>query len=120
MKLLVYGAMGFQSRDADGVLRGGKQGIKVSPMVQRKMLPAGVTLFLALGGVLQACPTCKDSFTKTDGSNGSKMVSSGLNSTGLGFGWSVIFMLAAPATVASGLIWLVVKNGRHPAGGKVS
>jgi len=48
------------------------------------------------------------------------MVSSGLKSTGLGFGWSVIFMLAAPATVASGLIWLVVKNGRHPAAGKVS
>lgn len=79
-------------------------------------------LFFLLAGVfsLQACPTCKDSFTKTDGSNGSKMVSSGLNSIGRGFGWSVIFMLAAPASVASGLIWLVVKNARNPAGGKVS
>ena len=89
-------------------------------MIRKKMPLTGLTLLLALGGALQACPTCKDSFTKTDGSNGSKMVSSGLNSTGLGFGWSVIFMLAAPATVASGLIWLVVKNGRNPAGGKVS
>jgi len=89
-------------------------------MVRSKMFSAGVALFLVLGGLLQACPTCKDSFTKTDGSNGSKMVSGGLNATGLGFGWSVIFMLAAPATVASGLIWLVVKNSRNPAGGKVS
>ncbi len=89
-------------------------------MIRRLMLPTGFMLLLALGGVLQACPTCKDSFTKSDGSNGSKMVSSGLNSTGLGFGWSVIFMLAAPASVASGLIWLVVKNGRHSVGGKVS
>ena len=89
-------------------------------MIRRAKFLAGFAFLLAWGGVLQACPTCKDSFTKTDGSNGSKMVSSGLNSTGLGFGWSVIFMLAAPATVASGLIWLVVKNGRHAAGGKVS
>ena len=58
------------------------------------------------------CPTCKDSFTKEDSANGTKIVSKGLNSTGLGFGWSVLFMLAAPASVASGLVWLVVKNGR--------
>jgi len=89
-------------------------------MIRRNLLSVGFMILLSLGSALQACPTCKDSFTKTDGSNGSKMVSSGLNSTGLGFGWSVIFMLAAPATVASGLIWLVVKNGRHPAGEKVS
>lgn len=58
------------------------------------------------------CPTCKDSFTKEDSANGTKIVSKGLNSTGLGFGWSVLFMLAAPASVATGLVWLVVKNGR--------
>jgi hypothetical protein len=89
-------------------------------MTRRTKLLAGFAFLLAWGGVLQACPTCKDSFTKSDGSDGSKMVSSQLNSTGLGFGWSVIFMLAAPATVASGLLWLVVKNGRNPAGGKIS
>ena len=89
-------------------------------MTRKVIGSIGLALFLTLGGGLNACPTCKDSFTKTDGSNGSKMVSSGLNSIGLGFGWSVIFMLAAPATVAGGLIWLVVKNGRNPAGGKVS
>ena len=73
-------------------------------------------LFLA-GWLLSAtsalgCPTCKDSFTKEDSANGTKIVSKGLNSTGLGFGWSVLFMLAAPASVATGLVWLVVKNGR--------
>ncbi len=61
------------------------------------------------------CPTCKDSFTKEDSANGTKIVSKGLNSTGLGFGWSVLFMLAAPASVATGLVWLVVKNGRDPS-----
>ena len=73
-------------------------------------------LFLA-GWLLSAtsslgCPTCKDSFTKEDSANGTKIVAKGLNSTGLGFGWSVLFMLAAPASVATGLVWLVVKNGR--------
>jgi hypothetical protein len=38
----------------------------------------------------------------------------------LGFGWSVLFMLAAPASVASGLVWLVVTNGRSGAGDKLS
>jgi hypothetical protein len=27
----------------------------------------------------------------------------------------VLFMLAAPASVATGLVWLVVKNGRDPS-----
>jgi len=67
-----------------------------------------------------ACPTCKDSFTKEDSANGTKLVSKGLNSTGLGFGWSVLFMLAAPASVASGLVWLVVTNGRSGSGDKLS
>ena len=66
------------------------------------------------------CPTCKDSFTKEDSANGTKIVSKGLNSTGLGFGWSVLFMLAAPASVASGLVWLVVKNGRDGSGDRAS
>jgi hypothetical protein len=38
----------------------------------------------------------------------------------LGFGWSVIFMLAAPASVAGGLVWLVVKNGNEASQGKIS
>jgi hypothetical protein len=38
----------------------------------------------------------------------------------LGFGWSVLFMLAAPASVASGLVWLVVTNGRSGSGDKLS
>jgi hypothetical protein len=29
-------------------------------------------------------------------------------------------MLAAPASVASGLVWLVVKNGREPMGNRPS
>jgi hypothetical protein len=75
----------------------------------------------ALGFVsAEACPTCKDSFTKEDTGNGTKLVSKELNSTGLGFGWSVLFMLAAPASVASGLVWLVVKNGREPIGNRPS
>lgn len=69
---------------------------------------------------VSACPTCKDSFTKEDAANGTKIVSKGLNSTGLGFGWSVLFMLAAPASVASGLVWLVVKNGRDGGGDSAS
>ena len=77
------------------------------------MLVAGV-------GALQACPTCKDSFMKKDDAGGPQMVSDKLNSVGLGFGWSVIFMLAAPASVAGGLVWLVVKNGHETTQGKVS
>ena len=57
---------------------------------------------------------------RKDDAGGPQMVTDKLNSVGLGFGWSVIFMLAAPASVAGGLVWLVVKNGRNPAGGKVS
>ncbi len=72
------------------------------------------------GSVLQACPTCKDSFMKKDGAGGPQMVSQKLNSVGLGFGWSVIFMLAAPASVAGGLVWLVVKNGGETPQGKAS
>jgi len=67
-----------------------------------------------------ACPTCKDSFMKKDDAGGPAMVSDQLNSVGLGFGWSVIFMLAAPASVAGGLVWLVVKNGNSASQGKVS
>ncbi len=48
------------------------------------------------------------------------MVSDKLNAVGLGFGWSVIFMLAAPASVAGGLVWLVVKNGSETSQGKIS
>lgn len=79
-------------------------------------------LFFLWAGVcaLQACPTCKDSFMRKDDAGGPQMVTDKLNSVGLGFGWSVIFMLAAPASVAGGLVWLVVKNGRNPAGRKVS
>ena len=69
---------------------------------------------------LQACPTCKDSFMKKDDAGGPAMVSDKLNSVGLGFGWSVIFMLAAPASVTGGLVWLVVKNGNQPSRGKLS
>jgi len=82
--------------------------------------------FLAVAGLLimsfsvQACPTCKDSFMKKDDAGGPAMVSDKLNSVGLGFGWSVIFMLAAPASVAGGLVWLVVKNGNPASQGKVS
>lgn len=65
------------------------------------------------GSALQACPTCKDSFMKKDDVGGPQMVSDKLNSVGLGFGWSVLFMLAAPASVAGGLVWLVVKNGNE-------
>ena len=81
----------------------------------------GMLLVSSLGMVsVTACPTCKDSFTKEDSANGTKFVSKGLNSTGLGFGWSVLFMLAAPASVASGLVWLVVTNGRSGSGDKLS
>jgi hypothetical protein len=81
----------------------------------------GMLLVSSLGMVsVTACPTCKDSFTKEDSANGTKLVSKGLNSTGLGFGWSVLFMLAAPASVASGLVWLVVTNGRSGSGDKLS
>ena len=81
----------------------------------------GMLLGSVLGvGSVMACPTCKDSFTKEDSANGTKFVSKGLNSTGLGFGWSVLFMLAAPASVASGLVWLVVTNGRSGSGDKLS
>jgi hypothetical protein len=78
-------------------------------------------LVLLLGGsALWACPTCKDSFMKKDDAGGPQMVSDQLNAVGLGFGWSVIFMLAAPASVAGGLVWLVVKNGSETSQGKVS
>jgi len=81
----------------------------------------GMLLVSSLGMVsVTACPTCKDSFTKEDSANGTKLISKGLNSTGLGFGWSVLFMLAAPASVASGLVWLVVTNGRSGSGDKLS
>ena len=90
------------------------------------MRKLGTTLCFALAmgmfGIpsAEACPTCKDSFTEEDTANGTKLVSKGLNSTGLGFGWSVLFMLAAPASVASGLVCLVVKNGREPHGNRPS
>jgi hypothetical protein len=83
-------------------------------------------IFLMTAGLLmmnfsvQACPTCKDSFMKKDDTGGPAMVSDKLNSVGLGFGWSVIFMLAAPASVAGGLVWLVVKNGNDVSQGKIS
>mgnify|MGYP003339207962 FL=1 len=81
-----------------------------------------ISLVIALNGTssLLACPTCKDSFMKKDDAGGPAMVSDKLNSVGLGFGWSVIFMLAAPASVAGGLVWLVVKNGNPPSRGKLS
>lgn len=63
-----------------------------------------------------ACPNCKFSFSQEDGAVGTKIVSKDLNSVGLGFGWSVLFMLAAPASVAGGLVWLVVSNGRNGSG----
>ena len=77
------------------------------------------TLLVGTVGV-QACPTCKDSFMKKDSAGGPQMVSEKLNSVGLGFGWSVIFMLAAPASVAGGLVWLVVKNGNEASQSQVS
>jgi hypothetical protein len=77
-------------------------------------------VILTTASALQACPTCKDSFMKKDGAGGPQMVSQKLNSVGLGFGWSVIFMLAAPASVAGGLVWLVVKNGGETPQGKAS
>ncbi len=72
------------------------------------------------GATLQACPTCKDSFMQKDDAGGPEMVSDKLNSVGLGFGWSVLFMLAAPASVAGGLVWLVVKNGNEASRSHVS
>lgn len=90
-------------------------------MVRMYKILLGALLVSGLGLYqVQACPTCKDSFTKEDSANGTKFVSKGLNSTGLGFGWSVLFMLAAPASVASGLVWLVVTNGRSGSGDKLS
>jgi len=77
-------------------------------------------LIVTTASALQACPTCKDSFMKKDSTGGPQMVSDKLNSVGLGFGWSVIFMLAAPASVAGGLVWLVVKNGNEASQGKIS
>ena len=79
-----------------------------------------VAMLLAAGVSLEACPTCKDSFMKKDAAGGPQMVSGQLNSVGLGFGWSVLFMLAAPASVAGGLVWLVVKNGNEVSQGKIS
>ena len=80
-----------------------------------------LALGMLFGGAdLRACPTCKDSFMKKDDAGGPQMVSEKLNAVGLGFGWSVIFMLAAPASVAGGLVWLVVKNGNEASQGKVS
>lgn len=78
------------------------------------------TVLLTMSLSVRACPTCKDSFMKKDDAGGPAMVSDKLNSVGLGFGWSVIFMLAAPASVAGGLVWLVVKNGNSASQGKVS
>lgn len=72
------------------------------------------------GAALRACPTCKDSFMQKDDAGGPQMVSDKLNSVGLGFGWSVLFMLAAPASVAGGLVWLVVKNGNDASRSHVS
>jgi len=90
-------------------------------MMQLRKILLGMLLGSVLGvASVTACPTCKDSFTKEDSANGTKLVSKGLNSTGLGFGWSVLFMLAAPASVASGLVWLVVTNGRSGSGDKLS
>ena len=90
-------------------------------MIRMYKILLGALLVSALGlHQVEACPTCKDSFTKEDSANGTKLVSKGLNSTGLGFGWSVLFMLAAPASVASGLVWLVVTNGRSGSGDKLS
>ncbi len=81
----------------------------------------GLSLILWAGSAtLQACPTCKDSFMQKDQAGGPQMVSDKLNSVGLGFGWSVIFMLAAPFSVAGGLVWLVVKNGNEVSQSKVS
>ncbi|NDD57073.1 MAG: hypothetical protein EBZ44_05070 [Verrucomicrobia bacterium] len=74
------------------------------------------TVLLTMSLSVRACPTCKDSFMKKDDAGGPAK----LNSVGLGFGWSVIFMLAAPASVAGGLVWLVVKNGNSASQGKVS
>jgi hypothetical protein len=82
---------------------------------------AGLWFVVMVGaGALQACPTCKDSFMKKDGAGGPAMVSEKLNSVGLGFGWSVIFMLAAPASVAGALVWLVMKNGSEASRSHVS
>ncbi len=83
-------------------------------------LPYLAFALLAGTASLQACPTCKDSFMKKDSAGGPQMVSEKLNSVGLGFGWSVIFMLAAPASVAGGLVWLVVKNGNETSRSHVS
>ena len=77
-------------------------------------------VIVTTASALQACPTCKDSFMKKDSTGGPQMVSDKLNSVGLGFGWSVIFMLAAPASVAGGLVWLVVKNGNEASRSHVS
>jgi len=85
----------------------------------RSLLYLGVAM-LANGATLQACPTCKDSFMKKDGAGGPTMVSEQLNAVGLGFGWSVLFMLAAPASVAFGLVWMVVKNGNEASRSHVS
>ncbi len=81
---------------------------------------AAAAIFWIGGSSLRACPTCKDSFMKKDDAGGPAMVSDTLNSVGLGFGWSVIFMLAAPASVAGGLVWLVVKNGTPSSRAKLS
>ncbi len=75
---------------------------------------------MVAGSALEACPTCKDSFMNKDAAGGPAMVSDQLNSVGLGFGWSVLFMLAAPASVAFGLVWLVVKNGNEASRSHVS
>ena len=77
-------------------------------------------VIVTTASALQACPTCKDSFMKKDDAGGPAMVSEQLNSVGLGFGWSVIFMLAAPASVAGGLVWLVVKSGNEASQSKIS
>lgn len=85
-----------------------------------RWIPFLIFYFLVGVASLPACPTCKDSFMKKDDLGGPQMVSNQLNSVGLGFGWSVIFMLAAPFSVAGGLVWLVVKNGNEASQSKVS
>lgn len=87
-------------------------------MKRFRILVLGALLGGGLGLVsVEACPNCKYSFSQEDGAKGSKIVSKDLNSVGLGFGWSVLFLLAAPASVAGGLVWLVVANGRNGSAG---
>ena len=101
-----------KSRHVEDELARGRLRLYSYAMKVFLLAPLFLAVWLLNATSALGCPTCKDSFTKEDSANGTKIVSKGLNSTGLGFGWSVLFMLAAPASVASGLVWLVVKNGR--------